>query len=442
MRICGTVLAAAAVALAIVGCRTPAGPEGFVMMASRVESGPPVRVGDEYAVVLPLGEYVARMRSLGIDPADVSVRVQAVTQSGWVRPGGAPGWYEAPLATGEGEADGQPTVAFTTRKFEPSLRLRSQIQISGRPLGARPAVALDTDAMERVGESDEVAAYFGAGDAALAQSLLDRLRALREHAVRLTGLEPTTPFGVAVVRSDAPTIVVTEPGIWPYRVPTDDFDRMLPILVHEFVETALHDLVRLREDPANRWISDGIAEWAAFRSLEAAGESCALRTMLLGHLARAFRAAGPLTALYDLRRFRWPEGVARGDTEMLGDALSAEPAGYAMALMFWLEYEEAYDVEAIRTFLARARDLAEVNEANLMRLIDDVAGAKVAGRSRAMNLVVAHRVFLEWLRVVSPRCRAQEAPSVFEKDPEAPITRGELQGIFDAYFPEDGTRER
>jgi hypothetical protein len=425
----------AAAVVAVAGCRTPSAPEGFVMMASRVESGPPVPVGDSYTVVLSLAEYAARMRDLGIDPTTVAVRVQAVTDAGWLQLPGTPGWYEAPLATDETVEQERPTVAFTTRTFEPTLRLRSQIQISGRPLGARPAVAVETDAMARVGDAREVATYFQEGDEALAQSLLERLRPLREHAIRLTGLETTTPFGVAVVRSDAPTLVVTDPGVWPYRVPADDFDRMLPILVHELVETALHDLVRLREDPANRWISDGIAEWAAFRSLEAAGEYCALRTMILGHLARAFRAAGPLTARYDLRRFRWPDGVARGDTEILGDALSAEPAGYAMALMFWIEYEETYGPEAIRRFLERARGLDEVHEANLMELIDDVAGKAVADTSRAMNLVVAHRSLMEWARVVSRRCRDQKAPEIFEKDPETPVSRGDLDAILGAYFP-------
>lgn len=429
-------LLAAAAAMAVAGCRTPAPPPAFVMMASRVESGPPAPAGDGYAVVLPLGEYAARMRNLGIDPATVSVRVQAVTDRGWVRPRGAPGWYDAPLATDESEAGGEPTVAFTTATLDPSLRLRSQIQISGRPIGARPAVVLDTGAMERWGDPAKVVAYHGDDDAALARSLVARLRQLREHAVRLTGLEPTTPFGVAIVRSDAPTIVVTEPGIWPYRVPDDDFDRMLPILVHELVETAAHDLIRLREDPGNRWISDGIAEWAALRSLEAAGEYCALRAMLLGHVGRAFRASGPLTARYDLRRFRWPRDVRRGDTEMLGDALSAEPAGYAMALMFWTGYEETHGAEAIRSFLARARGLAEVTEADLMTLMDEIAGEPAAAGSRSMNLVVAHRVFLEWLRVVSRKCQAQQAPAVFGKDPEAPVTRGELRGVLDAYFPE------
>ncbi len=376
------------------------------MMASRIESGPPRRTPQGWVTVLPLGRVTAELRAIGVDPADVTLRVQAIDRSGPVSVKGGGSWYRVDLGGGAGDdPKGNPAVILRTPTGDPSLRMRSQIQVSLQPPVLEPAEIIDPEGLPHHGDPDTVASWYPAGDEPLVREVEDRLRPLRDAVVRITGLEPTTPFGVVGVRSEAPTLVVPAPGIWPYRIDRDDVDRMLPILVHELVETTLHDRIRLREDPDNRWISDGLAEWTTFRALETTREWCALRWMTARHLRLVWNAGGPFTSNYDLSRFHWTRDVRGGDTETFGASILEEPAGYSLSLFFWIGFEEAYGAGAVREFLRRARDLPIADQEHLRALIDEIAGEPVSQTIRAMNLVKAYRWFGRWAERLGPLCR-------------------------------------
>lgn len=259
------------------------------------------------------------------------------------------------------------SVVFAVERYRGLVRT-DVAPADALPATAPEAAALSVAGMARLADaSGELAVYHaGEEDADRAADVLALLEGARTRIAERIG--SASACAVAIVRGDT-AVRTSERGVWAWTPDREPEARFVADLLRDWIGRSVSDRAFLRGDSRNRWIAEGLAEWATVEVLVdlGRGESAAREVERgIAEGVDPLRSRSPAT--WDLNDFQWnrARGFVIGDAS---PATSESASGTALALAFWLKLVRHHGDDLPARFLDAAAALRDSQRKN-RRLVE------------------------------------------------------------------------
>ncbi|MCB1229568.1 MAG: hypothetical protein KDN19_04850 [Verrucomicrobiae bacterium] len=296
----------------------------------------------------------------------------------------------------EGDRIGQVLVPVKSELFkrDPPLRIepdgvsvqaRFNMEMEGH---VRSVQLRSASEMECVGDS-RVAVFFEGDDERYAHEVLLELRRARRIVGDTLGLEPIT-WAVIVESHEQ------EKGILYLTIPAVGYDstwrcfreewtsgEFMDVNVHEWTESTLTSRIStLYDDPRNRFIGDGLAEFATWKAcglLEDYGERLSIEQL------------GDRQTVDLLSEFRVIPGKILSRRKLdRGVAKYGFSPGYALAFAFWHELVEQYGADLPARLVEQLAEKPKVGADEALVLLEELTGDEsIRDRVRSVDVAAA-----------------------------------------------------
>jgi len=279
------------------------------------------------------------------------------------------------------------------RLLDPSHSISTSFAIRVRGKAAEKLNVIDLNRLVRKETGADLLYYSEEWDDSLVASIGNSLPEMRYSIESALGI-PVIPYGVVLSDSILPLFLPMNRvyhndqlhSLWPLGL--DDGPRHYYwMVIHEWAEESVLDYIPF-SDRRVRWISDGLAEFAAFKFVRGLDretrDSSGITSFLSEDLSNHYyfinqQLEAGLTELeFDLVSWKM---VGRDQPIAITDA-----AGYALALFFWVDIAEEFGETTIHNFLEQAKNEEDPSGDKLVGLLSSLTDQDIRNRLRSFNL--------------------------------------------------------
>tara|TARA_R110002096_G_scaffold147671_29_gene307913 strand:+ start:5652 stop:6677 length:1026 start_codon:yes stop_codon:yes gene_type:complete len=223
--------------------------------------------------------------------------------------------------------------------------------------------------LKKIGDAN-VAVFSEPEDAALARKVLAELMRARKEVRRLLGLEPERWAVIVGPKRKRDVLYMTVPAsgyesTWMCFREEWETGEFMRTNVHEWVESTIESRLALYSDPRNRFIGDGLAEYASWRLYGLGPE----------YRDRLSPAAVPQETVDLLTAFQAVPGSAFHRRKFdRGIAKHGYSPGYALAFVFWHDLLKEHGTQVPARMVANLAQQRPVTVERAIATLEAITG--------------------------------------------------------------------